>query len=155
PSCAVPITLGSLRPVTLLPQSWRDWPQQQLDVVLTHEREHVRRRDPLVQWLALFNRAVFWFHPLAWWLARRLSFLSEQACDDAVLASGHDPQNYSEYLLAIERNVIRSGRRLKLIGVTMSGSFLPQRIKQILEGLAPTPLSRKRAICAIAACAVS
>ena len=64
--CAAPIAIGLFRPVVILPEDWPQWPQEKLDAVLTHEREHVLRRDPLVQWLAVFNRAVFWFHPLAW-----------------------------------------------------------------------------------------
>jgi hypothetical protein len=65
-SCSAPVTVGLFRPRILLPESARQWTQSQLDAVITHERAHARRRDPLFQWLALFNRAVFWFHPLAW-----------------------------------------------------------------------------------------
>ena len=108
-ACASPVTVGWLRPVVILPETWREWSHSRLDAVLTHEHAHVRRRDPLVQWLALLNRAVFWFHPLAWWLERRLSVLAEQTCDDAVLACGHDPHDYSEYLLDTAR-VIRAWR---------------------------------------------
>jgi D-alanyl-D-alanine endopeptidase (penicillin-binding protein 7) len=63
--CGAPVTAGWFRPVVILPESWSRWPGAQLDAVLTHEREHARRRDPLFQWIALLNRAVFWFHPLA------------------------------------------------------------------------------------------
>ena len=63
--CACPITVGWFHPVVILPEHWQEWPPQQLDAVLTHEREHVRRRDPLIHWLALVNRALFWFHPLS------------------------------------------------------------------------------------------
>jgi len=69
-SCVVPVTVGLFRPRIILPESSREWPQAQLDAVLAHEGEHVRRRDTLFQWLALLNRALFWFHPLAWWLER-------------------------------------------------------------------------------------
>ena len=99
--CAAPVTVGWLRPSVILLECWREWPREQLEAVLMHEREHARRRDPLVQWLALLNRAIFWFHPLAWWLERRLSGLAEEACDAVVLAQGHDPYEYSEYLLEI------------------------------------------------------
>jgi beta-lactamase regulating signal transducer with metallopeptidase domain len=68
--CTRPITVGWLDPVVILPKDCQEWTPQQLDAVLTHEREHVRRRDPLIQWLALVNRALFWFHPLSWWLER-------------------------------------------------------------------------------------
>src|SRR5215469_3509316 len=49
--CACPITVGWLHPVVILPKNWQEWPPQQLDAVLTHECEHVRRRDPMIQWL--------------------------------------------------------------------------------------------------------
>src|SRR5262249_21674552 len=49
--CASPVTVGWLRPVVVLPGDWQSWPEAKLDAVLTHEREHARRRDPLVQWL--------------------------------------------------------------------------------------------------------
>ena len=114
--CASPITVGWLHPIVILPKTWQEWPPQQLDAVLTHEREHVRRRDPLIQWVALVNRALFWFHPLSWWLERKLAVLAEETCDAAVLARGHAPQDYSEYLLDIARSVSRSGSRLGIGG---------------------------------------
>jgi hypothetical protein len=153
--CACPITVGWLHPVVILPANWQEWPPQQLDAVLTHEREHVRRRDPLIQWLALVNRALFWFHPLAWWLERKLSVLAEESCDAVVLARGHTPQDYSEYLLDIARSVLRSGSRLDIVGTAMPGSLLQQRIRQILNSSGALPISRSRIVVAVAACATS
>ena len=152
--CACPITVGWLHPVVILPKNWHEWPPQQLDAVLTHEREHVRRRDPLIQWLALVNRALFWFHPLSWWLERKLSVLAEEACDAAVLARGHTPQDYSEYLLDIARCVSRSGSRLGIVGMAMPGSLLWQRIR-VLNSCGARPISRTRIVVAVAACATS
>ncbi len=153
--CHCPITVGWLHPVVILPKNWQEWPPQQLDAVLTHEREHVRRRDSLIQWLALVNRAVFWFHPLSWWLERKLSVLAEEACDAAVLARGHTPQDYSEYLLDIASCVSRSGSRLGVVGMAMPGSLLRQRIRQILNPCAALPVSRTRIVVAVAACATA
>jgi hypothetical protein len=153
--CTCPLTVGWLHPVVILPKNWQEWPPQQLDAVLTHEREHVRRRDPLIQWLALVNRALFWFHPLSWWLERKLSVLAEEACDAAVLARGHTPQDYSEYLLDIARAVSRSGSRLGIVGMAMPGSLLRQRIRQILNSRRVLPISRTRIVVAVAACATS
>ena len=153
--CASPVTVGWLHPVVILPDNWREWSPQQLDAVLTHEREHVRRRDPLIQWVALVNRAVFWFHPLSWWLERKLSLLAEETCDAAVLARGHAPRDYSEYLLDIARSVIRSGSRLGIVGMAVPGSFLRQRILQILNSYEALRVSRTRIAFAVAACAAS
>jgi TonB family protein len=153
-SCATPVTVGWLSPTVILPEHWRQWPQAQLQAVLTHENEHSRWRDPLVQWLALLNRAIFWFHPLAWWLERRLSALSEEACDAAVLARGLDPFEYSEYLLQIARAMQQNGARVNVMGMAMPGPFLPQRIRRILEGRPTQRISRTRLASLAVACAV-
>lgn len=154
-SCVVPITVGFLRPRVILPESSRAWPQAQLDAVLTHEGAHVRRRDPLYQWLALLNRAVFWFHPLAWWLERRLSGLAEEACDAAVLAKGHDPRDYSAYLLDLARSVERSGARVNTVAMAMPGRLLPQRIRRMLSGIPAPRTSWPRMACTVAVCATA
>jgi beta-lactamase regulating signal transducer with metallopeptidase domain len=153
-SCTTPVTVGWMRPAVILPAGWPEWPQARLDEILAHEREHARRRDPLFQWIALFNRALFWFHPLAWWLERRLSGLAEEACDAAVLAQGHDPRDYSETLLALARSVGRAGARVDVLGMAMPGAFLPARIRRILSGPPAPRVSRARMACMIAICTV-
>jgi len=154
-SCVVPVTVGLLHPRIILPTSAREWPQAQLDAVLAHEGEHIRRHDPLFQWIALLNRAIFWFHPLAWWLERRLSGLAEEACDAAVLAKGHDPREYSEYLLDLARSVERAGTRIEAVGMAMPGIGLKHRIRQILSGVPVPRISRPRIACTLAVCAAA
>jgi TonB family protein len=153
-SCASPITVGAFRPVVILPEGWTEWPAAQLNAVLAHEGEHASRRDPLVQWLALFNRAVFWFHPLSWWLSRRLSALAEEACDDAVLAGGHDPEEYTECLLGLARSVLASGARVSEVGMAMPGGYLPQRIRRIVTGAPAQRVSRGRMVSVAVVCGV-
>jgi GWxTD domain-containing protein len=153
-SCTAPIAVGFLRPRVILPEYWGNWSEAQLNAVLVHEREHVRRRDPLVQWVALLNRAIFWFHPLAWWLERRLSALAEEVCDDAVLESGHDARDYSEYLLDIARSVMQAGGRVHVMGAAMPGGFLPGRLRKILDAPLAPKISRARMLCLAGACAL-
>lgn len=154
-ACAAPVTTGWLRPVIILPARWSGWSRQQLDTVLAHEHAHARRRDPLVQWLALLNRAVFWFHPLAWWLERQLAQLAEEACDDAVLLQGHDPIEYAECLVAMERSVKTAGARLPAFVAAMPGNGLPRRIQLIFDGPRWPRMSKPRMLCIAAACATS
>ncbi len=152
-ACAAPVTVGCFRPRILLPENWREWSAPQLAAVLAHEGKHARRRDPLVQRLALFNRAIFWFHPAAWWLERELSALAEECCDAAVLAQGHDPDAYAETLMQMARAVTHSGSRINATGTAMPGPRLPQRIRSIVEERSSIRLSRIRLACLIAACA--
>jgi uncharacterized protein (TIGR03435 family) len=152
---SAPVTVGWFRPRVILPQEWHEWPPAKLDAVLAHEGEHARRRDPLVQGLALLNRAIFWFHPAAWWLERHLSSLAEEACDDVVLVRGHNPSDYSEYLMDMARAVMRAGTRVNVAGVAMSGSSLPRRIRRIVEDRPALPISGGRMAWVIAFCSIA
>lgn len=154
-SCVVPVTVGLLHPRIILPERSHEWPQAQLDAVLAHEGEHIRRRDPLFQWIALLNRAIFWFHPLAWWLERKLSGLAEEACDAAVVARGYDPREYSEYLLDLARSVQRAGSRIDAVGMAMPGIGLKHRIRQMLSGVPIARISRPRMACTVLVCAIA
>ncbi len=153
--CVAPVTVGWFRPVVVLPEGWQNWSEAELDAVLTHEREHVRRRDPLVQWLAMLNRCIFWFHPLAWWLERKLSALAEDACDAAVLRRGHDPRDYSAYLIDLARSVERAGARVTVWGAAIGGSTLSARIHRMMQGRPAPALSRRRATAAAAICVLT
>ncbi len=82
PAVATPMTTGIVSPCVLLPVTWREWPEDKLQAVMAHENAHIARRDSLVALLARANRAIFWFHPLAWWLERTLAVTAEQACDE-------------------------------------------------------------------------
>jgi beta-lactamase regulating signal transducer with metallopeptidase domain len=133
PLCISPVTVGFFRPVVIFPQNWPEWEKSRLKSILTHEEEHARRHDSLTQWFALLNRAVFWFHPIAWWLEQTLSGLAEEACDDAVLMRGHNPREYAECLLDLARSVSRSGARLNVVGMAAPGGFLQRRLRKIIE----------------------
>jgi GWxTD domain-containing protein len=145
-----PITVGCLRPAVLLPRGWQTGSAARRAAVLEHELAHVGRRDPLWQWLALLNRAIFWFHPLAWWLERRLADLAEESCDAVVIAHGHEPLAYADSLLALAR---ATRHRSSLAGANaMPGSSLPARIAKIVDGSAASSASRAGALGAAASC---
>lgn len=152
--CAAPVTVGLLRPRVILPENRREWPRGKLEAVLAHEGAHARRRDPLVQFGALVNRALFWFHPLAWWLERHLAALAEEACDAEVLEKGHDAREYSEYLLELARAVQQAGMRVNVAGMAMPGGALPRRIGKIVAGAGAGRVPGWRMAAAAAACLV-
>lgn len=153
--CATALTVGWFRPVVVLPAQWRDWTAGELDAVLAHEREHARRRDPLVEWAAMLNRAIFWFHPIAWWLKHKLTELAEDACDAAAIARGHDRRDYAGYLIGQARAVGVAGGRVRVWGAAMTGSSLERRVRRILEGRAPGAVSRGRSFAAATVCAIA
>jgi uncharacterized protein (TIGR03435 family) len=133
-SIAVPVTVGWLRPRIVLPLEWRGWDRAKLNAVLEHESAHARRRDGLVAGLAGMNRCLFWFHPLAWWLERRLALLAELACDESCVAMLGDREHYARLLLEMAHVVDGSQGRLRQHALTMAASsHIRRRIDSILE----------------------
>jgi bla regulator protein BlaR1 len=72
-----------------------------MDAIVAHELCHIRRRDNLVTAIHMAVEALFWFHPLVWWVGARLMEERERACDEEVLRTGGDPREYAEGILKI------------------------------------------------------
>ncbi len=124
---SVPITMGVLSPVILLPANWRDWDDEKLDAVIAHEVSHVARRDPLTQCVSFLHRAIFWFSPLAWWLNQHLTDLMEQASDEAALAGGANVKSYATTLLGFFEALEGAPRRVWWQGVSMATAGRAER----------------------------
>jgi tetratricopeptide (TPR) repeat protein len=135
PAVATPLTFGIVRSVIVLPVEWRRWREVKLRAVLAHEEAHITRRDGLMAFLAHMNRAVFWFHPLAWWLPRTLAAHAEHACDDAAAGAVTGRREYAEVLVEIAESVSTNGRRVawQAIGVEGTG-LLGTRIERLVRG---------------------
>lgn len=101
----VAITSGWRRPLLLVGRAARDWAVERRRVVLLHELAHVKRADWPALLLAEAAVALYWFHPLALWLGRRVRREAEQACDELVIAAGTKPSVYAGHLLGIFRSV--------------------------------------------------
>jgi len=131
---SVPMTVGWLRPKILLPAAWKAWEARKLEAVLAHERMHIRRADWAIALLAAFNRSVFWFNPLAWWMEQRLALLAEQACDDAAVLETGAREPYAEALLDMAA-AVRTGRgRMVWEAMAMARTAeVRKRIERILD----------------------
>ena len=153
---ASPMTIGIARPRIVLPVSWRTWPEQTRGAVLAHEAAHVRRRDPLVSFVARVNRCLFWFNPLSWWLERTLTANAEHACDEAGVRAVGESRGYADVLLEMAASARRHHGRVNWQGVGVAGEgLLGRRIDRILSGesFGAVPRWRKAGI-AVACAAV-
>lgn len=150
---AAPLTSGVLSPTIVLPSGWRTWTADTMRAVLAHEQAHVVRRDPLVLLLAQMNRAIFWFHPLAWWLVRAISTNAEHACDECVVRQVGEPRRYAEILIEMAAAVNARGSRVAWPAVGVGGSgFLGARVDRLLRGDVLTRMSLSRRVAMTTAC---
>lgn len=142
PALFEPGVFGIRRPVLLLPEgiSNRLTPDQ-LKAILAHELCHVRRRDNLAAAVHMLVEALFWFHPLVWWIGARLVWERERACDEEVLRLGNEPQAYAEGILNVCKFYIESPLACAS-GVT--GADLKKRIEAIMTAPASHRLTLTR-----------
>ncbi len=132
-----PAVARVFRPVVLLPSALLGrLSDAQLGAVLAHEREHIRRRDNLVSHLQRLVEALFWFHPLVWWIGRQIVEEREQAVDEAVLERGHAARDYAEGILAVCRHCHELSH-LRGTSSALSGN-LTSRIRGIISSATPS-----------------
>jgi bla regulator protein blaR1 len=131
PAFSEPGVLGIWRPVLLLPAGITDrLTPAQLAAIVAHEVCHVRRRDNLTAAIHMGVEALFWFHPMVWWLGARLMEERERACDEEVLRRGAAPEAYAEGILKICEMWLESPLAC-VCGVTGG------RLKRRIEGRVP------------------
>ncbi len=101
---STPMVWGILQPALLLPDEALKWSVDRRRAVVLHELAHVKRRDCLVNVVALATRALHWMNPLAWIGAKRIRAERERACDDMVLRAGTVSADYAAFLLDVARH---------------------------------------------------
>ncbi len=125
-----PGVFGIWRPLLILPEGIADRLEPaELETILAHEWCHIRRRDNLAAALHMAVEAVFWFHPLVWWIGARLLEERERACDEEVVRLGSEPHIYAGSILKICRFYLESPV-MCVSGIT--GADLRRRIVRIM-----------------------
>jgi hypothetical protein len=137
---AVPMTWGLLRPTVVVPDTAANWDDDRRRIVLLHELAHVAALDWAFNLLGRVARALFWFHPAAWWLTRRLHDECELACDERVIVAGVRRSDYAELLVDAADRFLAPAMALPLAG----RSGLRGRLAAILDARrVASPLSRR------------
>lgn len=133
---AVPIVVGLLRPMILIPTAMiNGLTMDQLECVLTHELAHLKRLDHLMIVVQRVLEAILFFHPVTWYLSNRLHDDRETSCDDLVLSIGGDRLQYAQSLLRVAELRFAGQSRQKHVALAADGqrpSKLRQRIARLL-----------------------
>ena len=96
-----PAVVGLIRSRIVLPSWAFGLGEQELELVVLHEREHVRARDPVLLAAGLTLAALSPWNPAVWWSLARLRLAVEGDCDRRVLARGASARSYARLLLTV------------------------------------------------------
>ncbi len=132
PAARAPAVFGLWRPIIVVPPGLIDQlTPQQLQWVLRHELNHIRRRDIATRWAMELVAIIYWFNPFVWIARSALRTAHELAADNAVV---HDlpPEQRLQY------------GRLLLAVATYNGGAVPSMAEMQLRR--PTLARRLRLI---------
>lgn len=146
---SVPVVVGIVKPMILLPPAILcGLDPNQVAAILSHEIAHIRRYDLIVNLLQRFVEALLFFHPVTWWISRRVSIERENCCDDVAAACmGRLP--YAGALLQMAELCIGNDHRRKAALATLSASGsnstdLGYRIRRLIGAEETTRVSFTR-----------
>lgn len=146
-----PSAVGFFRARILLPDGLRErLSESELEHIVLHELEHLRRRDDWTNLLQQLALALLPLHPVVLWLDRRLCLERELACDDGVLRATEARKSYAACLTSLaEQSMLRRGVSLALgaLGSWKPKSEVARRVCRILAApqAAMTPLQSRAA----------
>lgn len=144
-----PAIFGAIRPVLLWPAGLSErMDDAQIASIMTHELEHIRRRDNLTAALHGLVEALFWFHPAVWWMRMKLTEERERACDEQVLEQNAEPRTYADSILKVCAFCLESPLSC---AAGVSGSDLRKRILRITAYRSTTSLTFGRRVLLLAA----
>ncbi len=125
-----PLLVGIVKPRLYLPSHWSSWSSEELRGVVAHELAHRDNRDIWVLFFQAIAMALFCINPLIWLLNRRLTFLRELRCDEAVLRETNlTPAEYGRLLFGfVDRRPV-----LSALYFNERGTALKKRLEYVLN----------------------
>ena len=99
-----PLAIGWWRPMVLLPAALlARMPAGLLEALLAHELAHIRRHDYLINLLQAVVEALLFYHPVVWWLSRRIRHERELIADDLAAEALGDRRSLALALSELDR----------------------------------------------------
>jgi len=134
-----PSVIGFLAPRILIPE-WlfsRLTPGE-LEQVVLHEAEHLRRRDDWSNLLQKLSLVLFPLNPTLVWMERRLCREREMACDEGVVRRTQAPRAYAACLATLAERGLQQRELLRRAHALSLGAFerrpeLVHRVHSILR----------------------
>ncbi|GAA5074289.1 M56 family metallopeptidase [Lysobacter panacisoli] len=129
-----PISAGWWRPVVFLPAGLLSrMPVELVEALIAHELAHIRRHDYLVNLLQNAAEALLFYHPVTWWLSRRIRIEREHIADRLAADVTGEPRRLAVALSELTGFAhTRCGATLHLAQAA-HGGHLMSRIEQLVR----------------------
>lgn len=124
----VPMVIGWLRPVILLPISATTGLSfEQLNAIIAHELAHIQRWDYPINLLQSVVETVLFYHPGVWWVSSKIRQEREHCCDDVACRVCGNPVSYARALIEMEEL-----RQPETLVLAANGGQLMGRVRRLI-----------------------
>lgn len=128
-----PGVIGFFAPRILIPE-WllERLTHGELEQIVLHELEHLRRRDDWTNLLQKLSLVLFPLNPALWWMERRLCLEREMACDEGVIRVTNAPRAYAACLASLAERGLEHRAEALSLGAWRRRPELARRVHGIL-----------------------
>lgn len=129
-----PSVIGFISPRILIPVALLEkLSPSQLEQIILHEMEHLRRGDDWVNLLQKVSLVLFPLNPVLHWIEKRLCIERELACDEGVLSFTQAPKAYASCLVELAEHSMLQARTSLALRAWERQSELASRVRCILR----------------------
>jgi beta-lactamase regulating signal transducer with metallopeptidase domain len=129
-----PSVIGFISPRILIPVALLEkLSPSQLEQIILHEMEHLRRGDDWVNLLQKVSLVLFPLNPVLHWIEKRLCIERELACDESVLSFTQAPKAYASCLVELAEHSMLQARTSLALRAWERQSELASRVRCILR----------------------
>ncbi|MDX2367241.1 MAG: M56 family metallopeptidase [Colwellia sp.] len=131
----VPMAIGWLKPVVLLPASMvSGLSTPQLEMLLLHELAHIRRHDYLVNFFQTLVEILLFFHPAVHWVSTQMRNEREYCSDDIAVQHCGDAVAYAHTLADTASLCTKTHHHtIPDMAMAASGGDLKQRVIRLVD----------------------
>ncbi len=137
----VPFTTGYLKPIIIFPIGLLNQLEfKEVEAILAHELAHIKFDDYLWNLFFSFIEAMFYFHPIVWWLSKEINELREERCDQEAIRILDNRFLYAKTLVRMQEHLHDTYQ----LTLAFSGNknHFSKRIFKILQK--PYPMKRTK-----------
>lgn len=143
-----PAVIGVIRPEIVVPSWLLHASDDERSLVVAHERAHLHSRDHLLLAFGCVALVLLPWHPVVWWMTRRLRLAVELDCDARVLRAGARPLHYGSLL--VEMAAHRTALPFGAAALAASPTHLERRLLAMTNPAPRRRLARNTASACLA-----
>lgn len=123
-----PFVFGIFNPIIYLPSTIQ---KCEVEYVILHEKIHIKRKDPVIKFMAFFITCIYWFHPLVWAAYIYMGRDMEMSCDEAVIRKYNQDirKDYATVLLSLSGGI----KQFSGFPLAFGEENTKERIKHIIK----------------------